>query len=398
MGQMRWKDIEPYERSFWDKNQIQRIQKEVRAIDFNDKKLIFSTLETLSYDYLILATGSVPNWHSWPGQELQGVCGLYHKQDLEEIELLSSSIQRAVVVGGGLIGIELAEMFHSRNIPVTMLVREKSYMDHLFPHEESALLSRHIVKQGIDVRFSNQLHEILGNGEGRVAAIRTSAGQIVDCNFVGLTTGVRPNIDFLRESPLECDYGILVNEYLETNLPGIYAIGDCAQVRNPVEGRRAIEPLWYTGRKMGEVLASNLSGKRQAYKPGIWFNSAKFFDIEYQVYGHVPNEIKPPMDSLYWEAPDGMKSIRLVFDSKEQCILGFNLLGIRFRQEVCEKWISQKTKIEEVLGYIRLAFFDPEFYLDYAKPLLEIYFQKSGKRIQLKSNGSLNAVLRFLKS
>ncbi|MGB0167069.1 MAG: FAD-dependent oxidoreductase, partial [Luteibaculum sp.] len=89
-----------------------------------------------------------------------------------------------------------------------------------------------------------------------------------------LTAGVSPNIDFLKNSKLELDKGILVDQYLSTNQPHVFAIGDCAQIRNPLANRKSIEPIWYTGRMMGECVAHTVVGHPTKYNPGPWFNSA----------------------------------------------------------------------------------------------------------------------------
>ena len=190
---------------------------------------------------------------------------------------------------------------------------------------------------------------------------------------------------------------MLTNSFLETSIPDVYAIGDCAELRNPTKGRKAVEPVWYTGRMMGELVAHNILGAQKAYDPGIWFNSAKFFDIEYQVYGFVPNQEMPGIKHIFWKHPSKNKSIRLVYEEKTGTILGFNLLGIRYRQEVCEKWIAEETSIETVLQNLSLANFDPEFFKSYEKHLVHIYNEQSGAKLKLQSNGRLSQVLTFLK-
>lgn len=397
MGHMRWKDIQPYETGFWEKNRINLIYNTVQEIDFKEKRLKFNQDPPLSYDKLILATGSKSNTFDLPGLHLSGVTGLYSKQDLERIESLSPKIKKAVITGGGLIGIELAEMFHSRNIPVTMLVRETDYWSSVLPPEEAKMISGHIREHHIDLKLETQLKSITDDGQGSVAGIINDRNEEIACEFVGLTIGVRPNIDFLRSGPLECDKGILVNEYLETNIPDVYAIGDCAQIRTPNSGRKNIEAVWYTGRIMGETVAHTLCRRKTMYNPGIWYNSAKFFDIEYQVYGLVPAQIKSPLNSFYWEDPNGKKSVRLIYDDESRIIKGFNLMGIRFRHEVCERWIQLETKLDEVIANIRLAFFDPEFFKDIAPELIQQYNREQGKHIVLRSTNSLNAVLQFFK-
>jgi len=400
MGHMRYEDTKPYEDWFWKKNRIDLMNDHVESIDFKNNQLEMRKGTAVKYDKLILAVGSKPNKFGWPGQDLNKVAGLYSYQDLESMETASSDgINRAVIVGGGLIGIEMAEMFHSRHIPVTMLVREESYWNGVLPKEESEMISRHIKAHGIDLRLGVNLGEIVDDGKGNACAtIVKETSEKIDCDYVGLTAGVSPNIAFLKESELETGRGIKVNEHLQTNIPNVFAIGDCAEQTNPMLGRRGVEAIWYTGRMMGETVAYNVCGKKVAYDPGIWFNSAKFLDIEYHVYGNV--QARPPENhaALYWEHADGDKSIRIIYDKDTKETLGFNLMGVRYRHEVCEKWLREKTNVEQVLQDLSLANFDPEFYKEYEADAIRLYNKQSGSNLKLRKKRSWDQVFSFLKS
>lgn len=400
MGHMTYENTKPYEDHFWGKNRIDLVFDRVTNLNTTTKTLQLQKGTALSYDQLVLATGSTPNKFGWPGQDLERVQGMYSYQDLEGMEKHSPGLQRAVVVGGGLIGIEMAEMFRSRNIDVTMLVREPNYWSNVLPAEESAMVSRHIREHHIDLRLRTELDKILPDDQGRARAVVTKDGEEIACQFVGLTAGVHPNLTLLKQSE-QCDidtqHGILVNNFLETTAPDVYAIGDCAQLMNPQPGRRPIEAIWYTGRMMGETVAYTICGKRTQYIPRLWFNSAKFLDIEYQVYGTVPTQPEEHQAQLYWEHDDGRKGIRLVFDRTTKAILGFNLMGIRYRHEVCERWIECKTSVEEVLRNLGLANFDPEFFEQYEAHLVKQYNRQYSGQVELQQKRSLTAALRFLK-
>jgi len=397
MGHMRYQDTKPYEDWFWSKNRIDLLKDRVEKIDTAHQQLLLSKSAPLKYDKLIIATGSASNKFGWPGQDLKRVNGLYHYQDLEAMEKYSENLKRAVIVGGGLIGIEMAEMFHSRHIPVTILVREASYWNNALPLEESQMVNREILRNGIDLRLESELSEIVDDGNGEACAVITKSGERIECGYVGLTAGVHPNIDFLKNTNFEINRGILVDDNLATNIPNVYAIGDCSETRNPKPGRRALEPVWYTGRIMGETVAHNICGNSVPYDPGIWFNSAKFIDIEYQVYGDIRSKQPEEHAILYWEHTDGSKSVRIVYDKKGQFVVGFNLMGIRYRHEVCEKWIRDKTSIEEVLQNLKLANFDPETYKEHEADILKKYQEQTGKSVKLKSKRGWNPVYAFLK-
>lgn len=397
MGHMRWEDLMPYEPFFWKKNRIELVKNYVEIVHEKENKLEFADGTTLLYDNLIIASGSQWNKFGWPGQELRRVGGMVTAQDLQYLEEISDDIKSAVVVGGGLIGIELAEMLHSRHIPVSLLIREDSYWSNALPPEESRMVSRHIRSHHIDLRENTELDTIHDDGTGAAGSITTKGGEKIECQFVGLTAGVSPNVSFLKSSGVELGRGVKVDNHLRTSVANIYAIGDCAELRTPRPDRRPIEAIWYTGRMMGETVACNILGKSVAYDPGIWFNSAKFLDLEYQVYGEVPAGGRDGLASLYWEHADGEHAVRINYEESNGAVRGFNLMGIRYRHEVCEKWIKEGTHIEEVLQHLGLANFDPEFYKQYEADVVALYNRQTGKNLQLKTKRGLSAAIRFLR-
>lgn len=361
MGHMRPEDTLPYPEPFWAKNRIQRVQAWVEHIDTDAHQLRFADGGTLAYDQLVLATGSQPNRFGWPGQDLERVTGMYSLQDLQRIDQASAGLRQAVIVGGGLIGVELAEMLHSRGVHVVFLVREASYWSNALPPEESAMVTELVRAEGIELRLSTELKEILGDDEGRARAVVTSDGDEVPCQLVGLTAGVRPNLSALHDSGIETGRGILVDDALRTSAPDVWAAGDCAEIRRPEGQRNLLQQVWYTGRLQGERLARNLLGDVGDYDPGIWFNSAKFFDLEWHTYGTVlPN---PPSDEqhLVWQDTAARKLLRLVF-GPDGALRGMNALGIRYRHRVFERWIDEKRDASYVLGRLSEANFDPELY------------------------------------
>lgn len=396
MGHMRWNDIMPYETWFWKKNRIHLLNDLVTALDVEHKTVYTAGGKHIGYDTLILATGSSSNSLEIPGRDLDGVASLYSLQDLQYIESKSTNLRRAVIAGGGLIGVELAEMFYSRHIPVTFLVRESSYSNMVLPAEESGMVNREIRDHGIDLRLDSEIRELLGDETGRIKTVTTTGGEEIDCQLTCIAVGVHPNISWLSDSPIEINKGILVDEFLQTNIPGIYAIGDCAELRHPAPGRKAIEPLWYTGRLMGEALASTVCGTPVKYDGGIWFNAAKFFNIEYQVYGDIKPILPASEKTIYWQHPDGKKSVRINYT--EQAVIGFNLMGVRFRQAVCEKWIMAKNNIEEVLSNLELALFDQEFSPNYAQHVRDAYHSITGITIKPGDSRKYNRVHAFLKN
>jgi len=399
MGHMQYQHTKPYEDHFWSKNRIDLVRGWVEQIDCQARCVQLASGESLAFGELVIASGSKPNRFGWPGQDLEGVQGLYSLQDLELLErnTRQHQVQRAVIVGGGLIGIELAEMLVVEGIAVTFLVREKRYWGSVLPKEEAELVGRHVREHHVDLRLSTELDSILDDGQGRVRAVVTKDGEEIPCQLVGLTAGVGPNIEFVRSSQVACGRGVLVDEQQRTNIAGVYACGDCAEIATPEGEPNRVESLWYTGRLQGEALARVLCGDELPYCRGTWFNSAKFFDIEYQTYGRAPPELPEGATSFYWEHPDGTKCLRLVYaDDEGQALLGVNAFGIRYRQVVFQRFIEEATPVTEVLERLGEANFDPEFFVQHEAAMVQAFnAQHPDAGLQLRSRRGLKSLLQF---
>lgn len=389
MGHMKFEQIKPYEDWFWEKNRIELVHARVESIETDQKRLVLNTGETLKYDNLVIATGSKPRFFGWKGQDLEGVQGLFSFQDLQLLEENTPKpfqkdhpTKKAVITGGGLIGVELAEMLNTRNIHVSILVRESHFWGSVITANEGKWIGAHIRDHGIDLRLNTEMKEIAGDKNGRVEAVITADDQRIDCQLVGITTGVEPNIEFLKESGLEINRGILVDEWLQTNADGVYAAGDCAELRNPQPGRRALEPVWYVGRMMGEVLGLTLSGRKTAYKPGPWFNSAKFFDIEYMTYGKVNPKPAEEEEHFFWKIDGVNKFMTLAYSKESEKFLGINAFGIRLRHEFFDHVLRNQWKIGRVVGHLKRANFDPEFSNKWFKKLSGDFKDQTGIKVE----------------
>ena len=399
MGHMKFEHTQPYENWFWEKNRIELIQALVEKVNPEKNELLLSTGEQIKYDKLLIATGSKTQYFEWKGIHYQGVQGLYSFQDLQKLEentpkpfQKDHSTKKAIIVGAGLIGVELAEMLSTRDVEVTILVRESSFWNNVLTSSEGAEIGRHIESHGIKLMLENELNEVLADHKGKVRAVVTKNKQELECQLVGITTGVKPNIEFLKDTGIECDKGILVNEYLETSIPNIYAAGDCAQMREAAPGRKPVEAVWYVGRMMGEVAGANLAGRKIAYKPGAWFNSAKFFDIEYQTYGNVLPNPDDEQQQYFWKVKGKNKFMTIAWDKETKVFLGINTFGIRLRHEYFNNVLKKKMTVGEVIGGMRIANFDPEFYSKWDKGLKTDFSRDTG--IEIREPNMLQKLLQ----
>lgn len=355
-GQLAAAQTRLYADDFWPRNRIDLIHDRAVAIDAVGHTVKLRDAGLVSFDRLLIATGSLTAAPAWADCGLACVQGFIRLSDLDRMEREAAGASRAVVVGGGLIGVELAEMLRSRGTPVTLLVREETYCANLLPPEEGRLVEAEIRRHGVDLRLSTDVLQLSGRN-GRVATVATSYGE-VPASWVGVATGVRPDVDVSISAGLEVNVGVRVDSHLRTSAADVFAAGDCAELREPPGGRASIEALWYVAREQGAIAGRNMAGGDIAYAPGVFYNSAKFFDLEWQQYGRI-DPGRADEASLYWEDARGRRALRIQHKSGGE-VVGFNAIGIRLRHEVCAGWIAAALDVDAVLARLREAVFDEE--------------------------------------
>lgn len=355
MGQVRAEDCELHPAAMWAARRINLVQGRVAAIDVAGRRLRLDGGSEVAWDRLVLATGSVPRRAGWRGQDLRGVGGFYHWSDLERLEQAVPKARRAVIVGGGLIGVEVAEMFLSRGLAVTMFVREHHMWGSVLPREEGALVDAVVRAAGVDLRLGLEVEGFDEDGTGAVSAAVTPGGDRVPCEIVCLAVGVTPHVGMVRDSGIPVGKGVLVDASLRCGILPVWAAGDCAELPDGRGGTR-IEQCWYTSRAQGVAVARAVAGSDEPYVPAPWFNSAKFFELEYQVYGQVTG--RPDGSHLYIDLKRG-HAIR--FEQDWRGLVGIHALGLRLRQAACERAVKERWTVRACVDRLSELLFEPEF-------------------------------------
>lgn len=231
--------------------------------------------QTVAYDKLVIAAGAAPIVPNIPGAGLSGVFKVRTPEDAIAARKFAQQhdCRRAVVVGGGFIGLEVAENLISRGISVTVVDMANQLMPNIFDPEMADYLKRKLAEGGMQILTGTTLLEI--SGENQVSAVKTSAGNL-SCDMVILAIGIRPATAFLEGSGIAMERGlILTDEYQKTNIEDIFAVGDCAMVKNRITGQNQWSAMGSTANIAGRALALNLSGEETAYKGVLGTGIAK---------------------------------------------------------------------------------------------------------------------------
>ena len=242
-----------------------RTEMEAVGIDAAAKTVSFANGETVGYDKLIVATGAVPFVPDVPGTSLPGVFTMRTPDDAIGLRAYAEQnhCRSAVVVGAGFIGLEVAENLMARGLSVTVVDLADQVLPNLFDADLADYIRRQLQAKGMRVVTGAALEEVLGSE--KATGVRTGVGTFPG-ELVVLAIGIRPATAFLKESGLELDRGaIVVDEYLQTNLPDVYAVGDCARVRNRITGKGQWSAMGSTANITARCLARTLTGAPSPY-------------------------------------------------------------------------------------------------------------------------------------
>jgi len=355
---------------------------QVISIDHENKEIMVrdfvKELEyPVAYDRLIIASGATAVVPKLENVELEGIHTLRSVDDAIEIRerIDKGQIRSAVVVGGGFIGVEAAENLLHKGVKVVLV----ELFDHILPpfDEEMALIvQNHMVEMGIQVVTKEKVLGFSGEA-GRVKTVHTSGGDF-DTDLVILSIGVKPNVKFAAEAGIELGTtgAIKVNDYMETNIPDIYAAGDCAENVQLITGKPVWFPMGSTANKMGRVAGENAAfgkktdraklqgvlgtavvkvGKMNAGRTGLTERDAKKAEFDYETM------IVPANDMAHYYPGNRMITTKLIIDKKTKKILGAQVVGEGVIDKPIDEYVAAITlgADYEMLSGMDLAYAPP---------------------------------------
>jgi len=240
----------------------------------------------LAYDKLLIAVGAQAVPLKVPGADLEGVLKLDHMEDAKRILKYARRGRTAVVVGGGITALELAEGLRARGMRVHYLLRGDRYWSNVLDEQESRLVEQRLLEEGVVLHHHAEVSEVRGKN-GSVVGVRLLDGQTLKCDLVAYAIGIRPRLELANAAGLAVDRGILVNEFLQTNDSDIYAAGDVAQAYDSRTGRSILDSLWGPARQQGTVAGLNMAGQRTAYHKSAPFNVTRLAGLTTTIIGMV---------------------------------------------------------------------------------------------------------------
>ncbi len=234
-GDKKLEEIIIHDLDWYRENNIRLfVGKTITRIDHENHQVLADDGTVAEYDRLIIATGSKPVMPDIPGKELEGVLSFRRINDVKIMMETARTHKNAVIIGGGLLGLEAADGLLKQGMNVTVVHRNTVLMSQQLDQDAANLLRARLEESGMRFLLDYHIEALLG--ENRVEKVRLKNGQEIDADLVIMAVGVRPNIDLAQASKIPCDRGILVDDNLNTGVPGIYAVGECVQHRDKTFG------------------------------------------------------------------------------------------------------------------------------------------------------------------
>jgi len=298
-----------------------RLGKIVKDILPEQSMVILNDGEKIAYDKLLIASGSRPVIPSWVNLDIKGVFTLWDKVDSERIKHHLSEVKKAVIVGGGLVGLQMARALTAYGINVTIIEKMNRLMPLQLDETASDMVKQILVKNGIRVFLDTEVVSLETENQ-EIRGVKTKETDI-PADLVLFSIGVRPNLDMVHDTSLELDRGLLVNEYQQTNLVNIYAAGDISQAFCQITGERSLRALWPCAIQQGKVAGTNMAGGEERYQGSIPMNSFQLFGLSVLSFGQI--EAKDGVEERIIRYPASGSYQKLFL--KEDKLLGLIFIG-----------------------------------------------------------------------
>ncbi len=372
------KQLYPFDKQDWKKINLRVAKGRALTINSGSHTLEMKNYPSLRYDRLLLATGAASVPLNLPGENLQGVIKLDDFEDVHKIIALTRHARTAVVIGGGVISLEMVEGLVCRGVKVHYFLRGDRYWTNVLDEQESRIIENRLAQDGVILHYRTEAAEILGR-KGKVAAVRTLKGEIIKCDLVATCIGVKARTELARSAGLATERGILANEYLQTTDPDIFAAGDAAQIFDPQSGHSVVENLWAPGRTQGRIAGMNMAGHIQVYNRKVALNVLRLAGVKLTIIGSVGSGKDDDIVSVArgssetWlqmpntiatECGDEINNIRLMIGEKTLMggvVMGDQKLSIPLQELVSEQVDitpirSKLLQSEEMMGEVIMDF------------------------------------------
>lgn len=355
---------------WYDQQRFQLVVGTAARLDTAARQVVLTDGTPLAYEKLLIATGARAVPPPYPGAQLDGVVYLDTLAGTEDLLKRVKTARRAVVIGGGITALELTEGLAHQHVETHYFVRKNALWSTVFNEVESKLLEERMTRHHVHIHYNTEVTEIFGDAQGRVRAVRLTNGEEFACDLLGAAIGVVPQLEWVKDAGLKMERGLLVNEYLETSTPNVYAAGDVAQIYDRWTQKHLLDVLWPSAIAAGRAAGANMTGARQAYLKGTPFNACLLFGLHITAIGQLGTTRGSDIEEVQhlsrgssevWAAPprhyvgawsqDGPNTVRLAVSGNK--LVGALVVGKQTLADPLRDLIEKQVDITPLQPYLQ---------------------------------------------
>lgn len=357
-------------RDFYNLHNIELLlNKKVDRVDPKKSRIVLEDKTNISYDALLIATGASSKFPQLPGIKKRNVFSFRTIKDVKSIEGLIPVTHTACVLGGGLIGLKSAYALKKRKVDVKVMVKSKQILSQMLDQQAAAIVQKKLEENGLDILLGVGASEIIGNGD--IKAIKLDSGKVIGCSMVIVGKGVKPNIDLIKDSNIEINAGIRVNEYMQTNIPNIYAAGDVCESFDLTLGAATINALWPVAVEQGRIAGLNMIEEKVKYDGSMGMNSIEFFGLPIVSLGIY--RIKENSGYEEMKKDDSKSNLYKKLVVKDNRLLGAVLVGDIRNSGLYLRLIKEKIELSSIRNRLLDDTFSYADIIDLVKEKEKIY-------------------------
>jgi 3-phenylpropionate/trans-cinnamate dioxygenase ferredoxin reductase subunit len=341
-GKLPEAPVSIHDPDWYDEREIDlRLDTVVTGVDTDAHEVYTHEGETFEYDKLLVATGGTPTQLPVDNSDADGIHHFWTFQDARAIKESAEAADKGVIVGAGLLGIDLAAICGAQGVDAHYLMRGESWWRYALSKEGAEIIHEAMEEIGVTPVFDSGVDHFETDDEGHVTAAIDPNGERFEADFAGVAIGLNFNTEFLRGSGIETDNGIVTDEYMRTNVDDVYAAGDITQFHDVILGERAQNGAWGSAKEQGSIAGQNMT----ADEPDAEFNwvssySITHFDFPFLSFGH------PTLgdDSVEKKYEDGTwRRVAL----KDGRVIGGVLIGDLSAQSVLKKLARKQIDVSD---------------------------------------------------
>jgi len=312
-----------------------RLDVEAHTVELDDGSKIV-------WEKLLLATGGKPIVPPAKGIERKGVFNFITLDDAKAIDQYLPGKARAVVIGGGLIGVSVTEALVKRGVEVAIVEMKERILNVMLDEEASALEEETIRQAGVSIVTDHVVNEISGDSANAISSVTLDDGNTIPCDLVVVAIGVLPRTELVAGTPIEVNRGIVVGRHMATSCPDVYACGDAAEAYDFVYGENRVTPIWPNAYMGGRTAGFNMAGVHTEYQGGTAMNSLKYFGIDVVSAG-----IMNPPDDTFEVLRNKTDDIYRMVVLKDGLVVGMVFAGNVERSGIVFNLMKEKVNVEE---------------------------------------------------